>query len=248
MNELLKNNIKEKIAAVIPALDEEGKIGKVVSKINQFASYIDTILVVDDGSTDKTKEEAEREGALVIKHSKNMGVGSAIRTGIDYAIKNKFDIVVVMGGDDQDNPAQIKRLISPIIHDHFDFVQGSRYLAGGVRVNIPWFRWITTGFYSFIFKVIMKFPVSDGTNGFRAFRTYIFDGNKKINIWQKWLDKYELEPYLYYKVVEEDLKVTEAPVTKSYPKDKIGYTKMVPIVDWWSILRPLIYLKLGLKK
>ena len=149
--------------------------------------------------------------------------------------------------DDQDNPSEIPRVLRPILHDHFVFVQGSRYLAGGARVNIPLFRRVTTAIYSVLFKTIIRFPVTDGTNGFRAFRTSVLK-DRSINLWQAWLDHYELEPYLFYKVIETGLPVTEVPVTKRYPKGKVGYTKMVPILDWWSILRPLVLLGLGFKK
>ena len=237
----------EKIIAIIPALNEEGKIGIVVSRVkNDAALWIDEILVIDDGSSDETALEARRNGANVISHNKNNGVGAAIRTAIDYALKNKYDIAVVIGGDNQDNPKEIRRLLYPILHDHFDFVQGSRYMAGGERVNIPLFRWVTTGIYSLLFKIIMRFPVSDGTNGFRAFRLCIFNNNR-INIWQNWLNRYELEAYLFYKAIETNFNVTEAPVTKSYPLSDIGYTKMIPLFDWWSILRPIILLKLRIK-
>lgn len=241
-------NRRERIITIIPALDEEGKIDKVISRIKKKASsWIDEILVIDDGSRDKTAMVAKDNGATVISHSSNRGVGAAIRTGVDYALKNRYDIAVVLGGDDQDDPSEIKRVLSPILNDHFDFVQGSRYIAGGERVNIPLFRWITTGIYSLLFKIIVKFPISDGTNGFRAFRLRIF-ANKDIDIWQGWLDHYELEPYLFYKVIECDFKVTEVPVTKTYPTGDIGYSKMMPIFDWWSILRPIILLKLRIKR
>ncbi|MBU1853746.1 MAG: hypothetical protein KJ957_06870, partial [Candidatus Omnitrophica bacterium] len=115
------------------------------------------------------------------------------------------------------------------------------------RVNMPLFRLVTTLMYSFLLKVITGFPVSDGTNGFRAFRLNILKDDR-INLWQAWLDRYELEPYLFYKVIEYNFRVKEVPVTKYYPRKKIGYTKMVPIVSWWSILRPLILLKLGIKR
>ena len=238
----------ERILLILPAYNEAGKIERVVDKTRQsVGDMIDTILVVDDGSSDGTADRARRHGAKVIRHRRNSGVGAAIRTGIEYALKNKFSICVVMGGDDQDNPAEIPRVVRPIMEDHFVFVQGSRYVAGGERVNIPMFRWVTTAVYTLFFQVLTKFPVSDGTNGFRAFRTSIFE-DKSINLWQAWLDKYELEPYLLYKVIERGLPVAEAPVTKRYPTRDVGYTKMIPGLDWWSILRPLIYLRLGIRR
>ena len=237
---------KNRIILIIPAFNEQGKIGTVVQGSKKIG-LLDEVLVVDDGSKDNTAMEAREAGATVLSHPRNSGVGAGLRTGIDYALEKHYDLIVIMGGDDQDNPSEIHRLVHPITHDVYDFVQGSRYLAGGTIQNIPWFRWITTGFYSFLFKVIIKYPVSDGTNGFRAFRTGIFN-NKSINIWQKWLNTYELEPYLFYKVIQEGFKVAEAPVTKRYPKGKRGYTKMIPFLDWWRILKPLIYLRLRLRK
>lgn len=239
---------KEKIIAIIPAFNEEGKIGTVVSRIKKgTANWVDSILVIDDGSQDNTRNEAIGNGAVVISHIRKMGVGSAIRTGIDYALKNQFDIAVVMGGDNQDNPEEIERLIYPVIHNNFDFVQGSRYMSGGKIVNIPLFRLVTTRIYALLLRVLLGFPISDGTNGFRAFRLEIFK-NKNINIWQAWLNHYELEPYLLYKVIVSKFNVTEAPVTKTYPCDNTSYTKMIPIFSWWSIMRPLILLKLRIKK
>ena len=84
-------------------------------------------------------------------------------------------------------------------------------------------------------------------HGFGSFIFMIFK-NKNIDIWQSWLNKYELEPYLFYKVIENNFQVKEVPVTKFYPIGDIEFTKMVPFIDWWSILRPIIFLKLKIKK
>ena len=72
--------------------------------------------------------------------------------------------------------------------------------------------------------------------------------DKRINLEQSWLDQYELEPYILFKVITLGYKYTESPVVKIYPPRKLGYTKMKPIVGWWSILKPLFYLGLGIKK
>ena len=119
---------RAKIIVVLPAYNEEGKIGRVVSGIKNDVEegLIDTVLVVDDGSTDKTAEDASVAGAKVISKPKNVGIGAGIRTGIDYALEHKFDIVLVMAGDDQDLPVEIPIVLNPILNEGYDFVQGSR--------------------------------------------------------------------------------------------------------------------------
>lgn len=239
-------SFEDKTLVVLPAYNEEGKIGRIISKMP--SEWVHETVVVNDGSTDNTEKESRNAGATLINHPRNMGVGAAIRDGIKYALEKRYDIVVVMGGDDQDNVSEIGRLLRPILFDKFDFVQGSRYMAGGTRINIPQYRRFSTALFSWIFRKLTDYPITDGTNGYRAFRTCIFK-NKSINLDQDWLNKYELEPYLLYNTIKSGFHVTEAPVTKRYPKDrKLGYTKMIPIVSWWSILRPLIFLRIGIKK
>jgi len=233
-----------KIAVVIPAYNEESHIENVVKGIKNV-SIVDAIYVIDDGSTDKTAEIAQNVGAIVIKHEKNMGVGASIRDGFIRAKADSADIIAVMGGDDQDPPEQIPRVVKPIIEEGYDLVQGSRWFRGGEVENIPLFRRITTKAYGVFIRLFTGFPFTDGTNGFRAVRSSFLD---KINLNQEWLNHYELEPYLLCEAVRIDRsKVKEAPVTKRYFKEK-GYTKMVPLRDWWRISKPVIYLRLGIKK
>jgi len=109
------------------------------------------------------------------------------------------------------------------------------------------YRKIATRIHPWLMSLITKTKVTDSTNGFRAFRLSIFD-HPKIDIDQSWLDHYELEPYLLYKTIVLGFRFTEVSVTKIYPSRKVGYTKMKPITGWWSILRPLVFLGLGIKK
>ena len=229
---------------VIPAYNEESHIENVVRGVKNI-SIVDTVYVVDDGSTDKTIELAKNAGAIVIEHENNMGVGAGIRNGFKKAKADGADIIAVMGGDDQDPPEQIPRVVNPIIKEGYDLVQGSRWIDGGGVENIPLFRRITTKAYGVFIRLFTGFPFTDGTNGFRAIRSTLLD---KINLDQEWLNHYELEPYLLCKAVKIDKsKVKEAPVTKRYFKEK-GYTKMVPLRDWWRISKPVIYLKFRIKK
>ena len=96
-------------------------------------------------------------------------------------------------------------------------------------------------------SVFLRTVITDSTNGYRAFRLSIFN-DVRINIDQPWLDAYELEPYLMFKAIQLKFKFTEVFVTKIYPPKKLGYTKMKPFLGWWSILKPVFYLGLGMRK
>lgn len=227
---------------VLAALNEAGKIGATISKVPP--GVVDTILVVDDASTDDTGAEAAALGAVVIRHAQNLGVGAAIRTGIYYARDHGYDVVVVAASDDQDVPAEIPRLLQPIAEGRAEFVQGSRYRRGGKRVHHPLSRTIMTWGYSVLFSALALRRVTDGTNGFRAFLT---STALSFPLEQEWLNRYELEPYLYYRCLQKGVAV-EVPATKVYPLNRsIGYTKMKPFRDWWRIFRPLLLLRLGIR-
>lgn len=208
-------------------------------------------LIVDDASTDDTTKiihEFQDKGVKTIKHEKRMGVGAAIRTATKYAIENGYEILVIMAGNDKDNPEEIPELLDPIFYENYDLVQGSRYLkGGGIGGDMPFYRKVATKMHPALFSFLTGFKMTDTTNGFRAIKLSILN-DKRINLEQDWLNAYELEPYLLYKAVTLKYKVKEVAVTKIYPPKNLGYTKMKPIVGWWSILRPLFYLGLGLRK
>jgi len=241
-----------KILVCPVAYNENVKLNKVIEtflacSVRDKCDY----LVVDDASDDGTTDvihSFESQGVKTIKHDSRRGVGVAIRTAIKYARENDYEILVIMAGNNKDNPEEIPRLIDPILNDGCDFIQGSRYKeSAGVGGDMPFYRKIATRMHPMLMSLITGNKLTDTTNGFRAFKLSIFD-NDRINIEQQWLEKYELEPYLLYKALTLGYKYKEASVTKIYPDKKLGYTKMKPFIGWWSILRPLIYLGLGIKK
>jgi dolichol-phosphate mannosyltransferase len=235
------------IAVVMPCFNEEGKIGSSVARLRKLCKgLVDAVVVVDDGSSDLTVQEAKKSGAVVLSHVINQGAGAACRTGFFYTLEKKFDITILMAGDDQDDPKDIKALVMKLVGGDYTYVHGSRWTKGGKRIRHPVTRSFLTRFYSAIFSVVSGYPATDATNGMRAFRTTILS-DPRIQLKQQWLNRYELEPYLFYTVIRLGYKVGEIAVTKKYHKEMKLNTKMVSIKSWWSILRPLVLLPLGIK-
>lgn len=233
-----------RVAAVVPAFNETGKIGDVVRKISR--RHAGRVFVVDDASSDGTADEARRAGAeRVLRHETNRGVGAAIRTGLEAAKGEGLEFAVILSGDDQHEPSELPRLLEPLFAGDADLVQGSRWLPGGAVPGIPPERRWLTRLYPWLFRLASGYPSTDGTNGLRAFRLAILD-DPRIRLGQDWLDRYELEPYLLYQAVRCGYRVREVPVTVRYHAR--GTTKMRLVRDGWRIMRPLVFLRLGLKR
>jgi dolichol-phosphate mannosyltransferase len=231
------------VALIAPVLDEEKKIGEVVRRAPR--DVVDEVLVVDDGSHDRSAEVARYYGATVLELGKTIGVGAALREGFGWVKSHGLDVIVVCAGNNKDAPEEIPRLLDPIV-DGADFVQGSRFAVGGKTGGMPLYRQIATRVHPILFSLTAGKQVTESTNGFRAFRTSLLD-DPRIRLNQSWLDEYELEPYLYWKTIRLGYRTCEVPVTKIYPPKAIGYTKMKPITGWWSMLRPIVLLGLGLR-
>lgn len=227
------------------AFNEGVKIRTTVERTVAAVSH--DLLVMDDGSTDGSIEPLRQFPVRVISNRRNEGIGAAMKQSFDYALNENYDVMVIMAGNNKDDPEEIPRLLKPIIEGDYDLVQGSRFLPGGGHGNMPLYRRFATQLHPMLFSLAARKRVTESTNGFRAFRTALLR-DPRINWRQDWLDQYELEPYLLYKTITLGYRHTEAPVTKIYPPKSLGYTKMKAFTGWWSILRPVAYLALRIKK
>jgi len=241
-----------RVVAVIPVYNEFGKIGRVISSFTP--DFVDEVFVVVDCPSEAILGEIKGAGesinvpVRVVENPRRMGVGYAIREGIQYALEGGFDVVVVLAGNSKDDPREIPRFLRAIVEEGFDYVQGSRFLPKGRREKTPIFRLLFIRLYPFLWTLLTGVRCTDVTNGFRAYRTGIF-GDKRINIWQDWLEGYDLEYYLHFKVLKLGYKTKEVPVSKIYAyRHKGDYSKISPLRDGWSIVRPFVYLVLGLKR
>lgn len=150
--------------ALIPAYNEETSVGEVVIKT---IPYVDRVVVIDDGSSDRTSEVARKAGALVLKLPVNLGYGAALHTGYIFAHKNNFDVIVQLDADGQHKPEDIPRLIAPIKEGKADVVIGSRFLSDSDwRGTLA--RRIGMKFFSILIRLLTGKIITDPTSGFQA--------------------------------------------------------------------------------
>ncbi|UCE60882.1 MAG: glycosyltransferase family 2 protein [Phycisphaerales bacterium] len=233
------------VIVLVPAFNEEVKIRQVVARAS--LSYVDTLLIIDDGSSDSTAAVARAGGAQVLSLGTRCGVGAALRNGLRQGKITRHDIAVIMAGNNKDDPGEIPRLLDPICDEDYDLVIGSRHLLGGnYGGDMPFYRKLATRAHPWLMSLFVRKRLTETTNGFRAIRLSLLD-DKRIRLDQSWLNAYGLEVYLLYKALKLGYKHKEVPCTKIYPPKAQGYTKMKPVSGWWSILRPIFLLGLGIR-
>ena len=151
------------VSVVIAALNEGATIGGVVERILEYCPGAE-VLVIDDRSTDDTAARAEAAGARVIRRPYTLGQGAGVKTGVRAA---QGDIIVLIDGDGQHDPAYIPRLVAPILLGEADVVVGVRPLAESTDISPVRRRGNQIG--SWVFTRLVKMPISDATSGYRAF-------------------------------------------------------------------------------
>jgi glycosyltransferase involved in cell wall biosynthesis len=152
--------------AIVPALNEERSIGEVIAEIRAADPELD-VIVIDDGSTDRTSAVAAQTGANVIRLPFNVGIGGAVQTGYLYARDHGFDLAVQVDGDGQHDPREISRLLEPILDGRADMVVGTRFAEGGGYRGTR-LRRIGIHLFARLVSLIVRARVTDTTSGFRA--------------------------------------------------------------------------------
>ncbi|MEM7826624.1 MAG: glycosyltransferase family 2 protein [Candidatus Aenigmatarchaeota archaeon] len=200
------------IVAVIPAYNEEKTIADVVKKTKR---YVDKVIVINDGSDDKTLELARNSGAYVINHKKNLGLGKSLRDGFKQSIKMNADIIITLDSDGQHDPNDIPKFIKAI-RNGYDFVLGKRNLS-----SYPLIKKIGNLFLNFMTNLISGTTISDTESGFRAYTNRAL---KKVYPYLK-ADGYEIASEIIFAAGYYNLKYTNVDIS-SYK-----YVKGVTIKD-----------------
>jgi glycosyltransferase involved in cell wall biosynthesis len=153
--------------AIVPARNEEGAVGSVVAEIRAFDERMD-VVVIDDGSTDRTATIAAAAGAYVVSLPFNLGIGAAVQTGFKFALEHGYELAVRLDGDGQHDPGELPKLIAVLDRDEADVVVGSRFVDGHGDHRGPRARRIGIVFFARLVSALTRQRVTDTTSGFQA--------------------------------------------------------------------------------
>lgn len=192
------------VVVVVPAYNEEKTIGRVLADLKNYA---DKIIIVDDGSTDRTAEIIKSLSVEVYRHFLNRGLGASLKTGFEAAKKSGADIVVTFDADGQHRAEDIPRLIKPILDGQAEVVIGSRFLK---LQRMPILRIIYNWLANFITFLFSGLWVTDSQSGLRAFSKQALE---RLEIF---CDRMEISSEIICQIKKQNLKLVEIPIQAVY--------------------------------
>ena len=201
----------KKIVAGLPMYNEEETIGSVVTQVKR---YVDSVICVDDGSSDSSAKIAEACGALVHRHRVNRGYGGALKSLFAKARELEADCLIILDSDGQHLPSDIPKLLEPIGNGEADFVIGSRFVDGGGSEDMPAYRRLGIKVITAASNLSSDLEIQDTQSGFRAF--------SKLAIERLRFDSegMELSLEMLEDAHEKKLKITEVPTVIRYDVPK----------------------------
>jgi UDP-N-acetylglucosamine---dolichyl-phosphate N-acetylglucosaminyltransferase len=219
--------MKELVYIVMPAFNEEKVIGDVLKNIKKEG--FNRIIVIDDGSIDKTGEIAKKSGAIVLRNLINRGLGCALSTGITAALSKNADVIVTCDSDGQHDPADIKRLIDPILNKRAEVVIGSRMFNSK---DNPLSRTMINRMSNLATYTLFGIHSTDSQSGFRAFSK---NAASKLNIQTS---KMEVSSEILSEIKRNNLSFEEIPIKSTYTEYSLS--KGQKLSNAFSILYKLV--------
>lgn len=238
-----------KLLVLVPAFNEEKSLGKVLGKIPQKIKGVDQVdvLVVNDGSTDQTAAIARQNGAKVVTHPKNRGLGAAFKTGIDEALKMGADIIVNIDADGQFNPKDIPLLIAPILSGQAQMATATRFKEKAlIPANIPPAKLWGNRQFTKLVNFLTGENFTDTQCGFRA---YSREAALRLNLFGQFTYTQEV----FIDLLEKGMTITEVPLKVTYFKNsqrksaisgsllKYGFRALEIILRTFRDYRPLLF-------
>lgn len=204
-----------KITVVIPAYNSEKTLGDVYKKIPK--DLVDEIIVVDDGSKDKTVEVARELGLKPIFHKKNLGYGANQKTLYTHALKTGAKYIIMLHPDGQYDPKDLPKFIDALRDGKGDLILGSRFLSSGIN-QTPGYKSISLKLIALLFNLVLGLSLSEVNTGYRGYTARLL----KTIPFLKNGNGYIFDPQLIIQSVYFGFKIAEVPVSKKYNKEAIS--------------------------
>tara|TARA_B100000902_G_scaffold395834_1_gene455295 strand:+ start:418 stop:1131 length:714 start_codon:yes stop_codon:yes gene_type:complete len=230
-----------RLSVIVPVFNEEQNILKLLIKIKSNISNEDEIIVVEDGSNDRTLDEIKKFDCKIIIHKKNIGKGKSLIDGINFA---SGDIILFIDGDGQDDPSEIPKLINGI-NKGYDFVIGSRFVEDEkkkitryTKTALSNINWIGNKGLTFMINLLFGLDIKDSQSGFKCFKK---DAIKNLNLISR---RYEIETEIIIKSKKNKLKILEVPVfryEREYGESKLFDIPFGRLIFMLKVLKVIFY-------
>jgi glycosyltransferase involved in cell wall biosynthesis len=223
------------VAVVVPAYNEEKLIGRVLETMPDF---VDLIIVVDDASTDQTLDIAASyrqllgDRLVLLYHKENQGVGAAIVTGYQQALAREIDVTAVMAGDAQMDPADLGRVVAPVVRGEADYVKGNRLFRGESWQMIPHYRYLGNAVLSLLTKIASGYwHIADSQSGYTAIARIALERLDLDHIYTR----YGMPNDILVKLNAGNFRVCDVSVRPVYhigETSGIRLRKVIPTIAW----------------
>jgi dolichol-phosphate mannosyltransferase len=231
----------------MPVFNQIRELPRVLAELAATDLPCDTMLLVNNGSTDGSAELVRTSGYPFIDLPANRGVGYSYILALDWALERNYELFSAIASNGKMLPSEMHRVMEPVLSARADYVTGSRFLAGGQSPNLPNFRRRSIPMVNQFVRAITGARLTDATCGYRAFRLDLL--HRATFDWHaESLYGYGVEYYLYAKIVlDGQLRYTEVPVTMRYPPAGQRYSHIKPLSGWYDMLKPWIVARLDRK-
>jgi glycosyltransferase involved in cell wall biosynthesis len=231
-----------KTLVCIPAFNEQQSIAQVVTIAKKFADHV---IVIDDGSTDKTAEEAQKAGGKVFRHPINLGYGAAISSCLRSGVEAGADVIITLDADLQHNPQDIPLLVKPILDGSADIVTGSRFIEKNRENMTPRYRKLGITLLTKVTNIMGQTTITDSQSGFRAYSNYA----AKILVSMPFSAGMGASSQILIEAFRRELRIKEISVNISYNTGfdtssenalSHGLRVLMSIIQYVIIRRPLL--------
>jgi dolichol-phosphate mannosyltransferase len=224
----------------IPVYNQIVEFPTVLRELRETNLPCDTVLLVNNGSSDGSEKLVAESGYEVINLLTNRGIGHSFMWAVDWALTRGYDVFSVIASNGKMLPSELSRVLDPVLSGEADYVTGSRYLDGGESPNLPVFRQLSIPMVGWMVKALFGATLTDATCGYKAFRLDLLR-RAQFDWKAKSLDTYGFEYYLYGKILRDpSIRWKEVPITMRYPTKGKRYSKIKPFSGWYEMLKPWV--------